>query len=373
VIQFTVSIVLIIATFIIYQQIQHVKSRNLGFDKDHLIELSMQGDMARHFEPIKQDLFNTGIIENVALADHPIVYGGNNTDNFSWQGKAPGKILISWRSVSPEFFSTAGMKLTGGRNFEPTDSVNYDNRHISANVVITQSLANLMGKGSPVGKTLFDENDTMLRATVVGVVNDYIYGNLYGKPDPVVFFCTSPRFENILYVRTKPQTHPEQTLAKIEAVMKKNNPAYPFEYRFVDDQFNDAFSSEMLMSKLSSVFAALTIIISCMGLFGLAAYTAERRTKEIGIRKVLGASVSGIAGLLSRDFIKLVLMASVIAFPLAWWGMHNWLQNYEYRIEINGWIFVAAGVLAILIALMTISFQAVRAAVANPVTSLRSE
>jgi len=155
--------------------------------------------------------------------------------------------------------------------------------------------------------------------------------------------------------------------------MKKDNPAYPFQYKFVDDQFNESFQSEMLMSKLSRVFASLAIIISCLGLFGLAAYTAERRTKEIGIRKVLGASVSGIAGLLSRDFMKLVVLASLIAFPIAWWSMHNWLQSYQYRIEISWWIFFAAGLVALLIALLTISFQAIRAAVANPVTSLRSE
>ena len=155
--------------------------------------------------------------------------------------------------------------------------------------------------------------------------------------------------------------------------MKKNNPAYPFNYQFVDDQFNQMFLSEMLISKLSRVFAALAIIISCLGLFGLAAYTAERRTKEIGIRKVLGASVSGIAALLSKDFLKLVAVSCIIAFPVAWWIMHSWLQNYQYRIEISWWIFLIAGGVAILIALFTISFQAIKAAVANPVNSLRSE
>jgi ABC-type antimicrobial peptide transport system permease subunit len=207
----------------------------------------------------------------------------------------------------------------------------------------------------------------------VGVVNDYVYGNMYGTPDPVLFVCAAPQNTTQMYVRTKTRANVEQVLSKIEAVMKKNNPAYPFQYRFVDDQFNDMFLSEMLISKLSRVFAALAIIISCLGLFGLAAYTAERRTKEIGIRKVLGASVSGIAGLLSKDFMKLVLIASGIAFPIAWWAMHNWLQGYSYRIEISWWIFIAAGSVALLIALVTISFQAIRAATANPVKSLRTE
>ena len=165
----------------------------------------------------------------------------------------------------------------------------------------------------------------------------------------------------------------EAALIKIEAVMKKDNPAYPFNYQFVDDQFNNMFLNEMLISKLSRVFAALAIIISCLGLFGLAAYTAERRTKEICVRKVLGSSVSGIAALLSKDFLKLVTVSCLVAFPVSWWMMHSWLQNYQYRIEISWWIFLAAGITAILIALLTISFQSVKAAIANPVKSLRTE
>jgi len=176
-----------------------------------------------------------------------------------------------------------------------------------------------------------------------------------------------------MYVRTTPHSDPETALAKIGAVMKKENPAYPFEYKFVDDQFNNMFLSEILISKLSRVFAALAIIISCLGLFGLAAYTAERRTKEIGVRKVLGASVPGIAALLSKDFLKLVGVSCAVAFPVAWWMMNNWLQNYQYRIEISWWIFLIAGAAAIFIALFTVSFQAIKAAVANPVKSLRAE
>jgi predicted permease len=373
VLQFAVSIILIIATIIIYQQIQHVKNRSLGFNKDNLIQISMQGDMQQHFDVIKQDLINTGLVQNVSLADHEIISGGNNTDGITWQGKTVGKIVISWRDVNPDFFSTSGMKILEGRNFEPTDSVNFDSHSIYANVIITQSLAKLMGNGSAIGKTLFDENDTLLHTTVVGVVNDYVYGDMYGKPDPVMFACAPPRFSTVMYVRTKPQSNPKNAITKIAAVMKKDNPAFPFEYQFVDDGFNQRFLNEQLISKLSSVFASLAIIISCLGLFGLAAYTAERRTKEIGVRKVLGASVAGITALLSKDFIKLVVLSCLVAFPVAWWMMNSWLQSYKYRIEISWWIFLAAGVSAILIALITISFQSIKAAIANPVKSLRSE
>jgi predicted permease len=374
VIQFTISIVLIICTVIIYQQIQHVKDRNLGFDKDNLIEVSMKGDLNKYFNAIREDLLVSGFADNAALADHETIYGGNNTDGLTWATKTPGsKILVSWRSVTPEFFATQGMKILEGRNFYITDTINYDKSSTRGSTIITQSFAKLLGEGSPLGKVISDENDTVLQAVVVGVVNDYVYGDMYGKPDPVMFMCTSPRFETVLYIHKKPQRNSEQAIAKIESIVKKYNPAYPFEYRFVDDQFNNMFQSEMLVSKLSRVFASLAIIISCLGLFGLAAYTAERRIKEIGIRKVLGASVAGVARLLSADFLKLVLVSVLLAFPLAWWAMDKWLQSYAMRVDIHWWVFAAAGIVAILIALFTISFQAIRAAVANPVQSLRSE
>jgi predicted permease len=374
VLQFTISIVLIIGTVIIFQQIQHIKDRSLGFNRDGLIEMELQGDMAKNFQAIHNDLLNTGYVDYVTLSDHSTIYGGNNTDGLGWQSKPPGsKVLVSWRSVGVDFFAASGLKIIDGRNFYITDTLNYDLKSLHANAVITESFAKLLGTGSAIGKTIFDENDTLLHATVVGVVNDYVYGNMYGTPDPVIFFATAPRFESTMYVKTKSGTNPEQSVAKIEAVMKKDNPLYPFTYQFVDQQFNDMFQTEMLMSKLSRVFAALAIIISCLGLFGLAAYTAERRIKEIGIRKVLGATVTGLAGLLSVEFLKLVLLSVLLAFPLSWYIMHLWLQGYSYRVDIHWWVFVAAGITAVLIAIGTVSFQAIRAAISNPVKSLRSE
>ena len=382
VLQFTISIALIIGTIIIYKQIQHVKSRNLGFNKDNLLQMRLQGDMMKNFAVIKHDLINTGVVENVALADHETIYSGNNTGAISWQGKDPNSnILISNRVVSPEFIGVTGMKISEGRDFVETDVVEMSDdfkpkeANPVFNVIITETLEKLMGKESALGKILqlpASKPNEYFKLKVTGVVKDYVYGNMYGKPDPVVFYCI-PKFTSLMYVKAKAQANTEQALAKIEAVMKKNNPAYPFEYRFVDDQFNNMFLSEMLISKLSRVFAALAIIISCLGLFGLAAYTAERRTKEIGVRKVLGASVAGLAGLLSKDFLKLVGLSCLIAFPAAWWAMQQWLQNYTYRIDISWWIFIAAGTLAMIIALATVSFQAIKAAIANPVKSLRTE
>ena len=372
VLQFSISIILIISTIIIYQQIQHVKDRNLGFNKNNLLQIDMNGDMAKHYTAIQQDLLNTGKIESVALSDHTTLYGGNNTGGLTWDGKtSTAQILISQRYISQGFFKNAGMKMLAGRDLVETDSAVV---HKTIYIVITQTLEKLMGKGSAVGKTLHFEGDTSgLKAEVVGVVNDYVYGDMYGKPDPVMFFYSKPENTSEMYVRLKQESDIQASLLAIQNVLKKENPVYPFTYQFVDDQFNQMFLSEMLISKLSRVFAGLAIIISCLGLFGLAAYTAELRTKEIGVRKVLGASVSGLAALLSTDFLKLVAVSCLIAVPVSWWMMHDWLQGYQYRIEISWWIFVLAAFIAILIATVTVSFQSIKAAIANPINSLRSE
>ncbi|HMJ47149.1 MAG TPA: FtsX-like permease family protein, partial [Ferruginibacter sp.] len=220
-----------------------------------------------------------------------------------------------------------------------------------------------------VGKIITDDDE---KYTVAGVVKDFLFNDMYGKPDPVIFFNQPSRTGNML-VRIKEDKDLQQALTKIGSVMDKDNPGYPFEYKFMDAEFDNIFRSEMMVSRLSRLFAGLTILISCLGLFGLAAYTAERRTKEIGIRKVLGATVQNVLFLLSADFLLLVFIAFIIAFPLAWWAMHSWLQDFAYRININWGIFLAAGAAAILIALVTVSFQAIKAALSNPVRSLRTE
>ena len=373
VLQFTVSVVFIISTIIIYLQIQHVKSRSLGFNKDNLVEIDMQHGIAGDFPVIKQQLLNTGLVQNAALSDHATIFGGNSDDRFTWEDKPVNeKVGITFRNVSPEFISTSGMHIIQGRDFA-------DMASDSLNAIVTQSLAKIIDKNGVVGKIIQSprgEKDGFYKnIRIIGVVNDYVYGNMYGQSGPVIFFCKPPSSNdaNLLYVRIKPQQTSEQTMAEIGAVIKKNNPAYPFQYKFVDEQFNEMFSTEIQMSKLSSIFAVLAIIISCLGLFSLAAYIAESRVKEIGIRKVLGASVAGIAGLLSKDFLRLVAISCLVAFPAAWWMMNNWLQNYQYRVSIHWWIFALAGCSALLIALATVSFQAIKAAVMNPVKSLRSE
>jgi putative ABC transport system permease protein len=361
--QFAISVILIICTIIIYQQIQHVKSRDLGYDKNNLIETAVRGDLIKHYDAVKQDLIKTGAVDNAALANLDMLEMGSSSEDFSWQGKDPNqKVLVTMDFISPEYMATTGMKVAKGREFR---IANQD----TLNVIINETLAGLIGRENPVGENILRDS---VSYRIIGVVRDFIYGDMYAKSDPAIFFC-KPDYANYLYIRLKQNSDPEQAVSKIGSVMKASVPGYPFDYHFVDDRFNQLFKSEMLIGKLSRIFAILAIFISCLGLFGLSAYTAERRTKEIGIRKVLGASVQGLAALLSTDFMKLILMSLVIAFPLAYWAMHKWLQNYAYRIAIDWTVFIFAGVAALLIALLTISFQAIRAAVSNPVRSLRSE
>lgn len=364
--QFTVSIVLIICTIIIYQQVQHVQARDMGYDRNNLLVIDARGQMAKNFTSIRNELVKSGAVSHVALNSYDLINIGNNTSNFTWQGKDPSQsILVSARGVSEDFIATAGMHIVEGRDFQVNTVAD------SSNVLVTESMAKLMGAGSAVGKTL-QYNGGGSSMQVVGVVKDFIYGDMYAKSDPVVFFLNDD-IARTMYVRISEKMSLEPALAKIGAVLKQQNPGYPFEYKFVDEQFRDKINGELLIGKLSRVFAALAIIISCLGLFGLTAYTAERRTREIGIRKVLGASVAGITHLLSKEFLQLVILSAGISFPIAWWAMQQWLNSYSYRVSIQWWVFLVAGVLAIVIALVTISLQSVKAALMNPVKSLRSE
>lgn len=365
--QFVISIVLIISTIIIYSQIEHVKDRQLGYDKENIIYMTVKGKMNEHFPAILQDLLLTGAVENAALSNSRIINVGSSSGDFAWAGKTPdSKLLVSMDWVSPQFISTAGMKLALGRDFYP------DITSDSSSIIINETFAKIIGKENPVGNIIRRDNGKGKELKIVGVVKDFVFNDMYKKPDPLILFCDTSNVSNLL-VRLKSKQNLQQQLAKVESVIKANNPGYPFESRFLDEDFNGQFKSEMLVGKLSRVFALLTILISCLGLLGLAAYTAERRTKEIGIRKVLGATVANVITLLSKDFLRLVGISALIAFPLAWWFMNKWLQDFAYRINISWWVFVFAGVLASIIALLTVSFQAIKAAIANPVKSLRTE
>jgi ABC-type antimicrobial peptide transport system permease subunit len=365
VIQFSISIILIIGTVIIYQQIQHVKNRNLGYSKDNLVYIYLQGNQADHFTAVYNDLKQSGIVEDAALSDNIALEVGSNTDNYSWEGKDASKNpLISWENVSPQFISTMGMKLVTGRNFNTNPAVD------STNVIINEAFAKQMGKEGRVGGIIRDGGKKAYQ--VIGILKDFLYNDMYASAAPVLLYSRSSGM-GVLSIRFKSGVNIQDALTKAGAIVKADCPGYPFEYKFIDEDFNQLFKTETLTGTLAGVFAGLAIFISCLGLFGLAAYTAERRIKEIGIRKVLGASVPGLAGLLSKDFLQLVGISCIIAFPIAFWALHKWLESYQYRVDINWWVFIIAGILAMLIALATVSFQAVKAALTNPVKSLRSE
>ena len=362
--QFAVSIILIICTTIIYQQIQHIKNRDLGYNKDRLIMMDLQGDVKEHFSSVLGQLKATGLIENAALSLHDPLHIYSYTDRFTWPGKdLNNKVNVHSNSVSPGYLSLLHMKIIEGRDFYQTPDVD------SNRVIINESMKKLMGKeGKPGG--LISINSTNLQ--IAGIIKDVVYNDVYAASSPLILFC-NPKPATVVTIRIKKDVNLTEALAKTEAIFKTNNPAYPFEFKFLDEEFNQLFSTEMLIEKLAGIFSVLAIFISCLGLFGLAAYTAEQRRKEIGIRKVLGASTQGLAGLLSKEFLKLVALSCILAFPISWWAMHNWLQDYQYRTTIHWWIFAIAGIVSLTIALITVSFQAIKVAINNPINSLRSE
>jgi putative ABC transport system permease protein len=294
--------------------------------------------------------------------------GGNILNNWSstgdtdWDGKAPNRtFIINQLSVERDFMKVMNLPLVAGKGFTgtPADSTNF---------ILNETAIRQMGITDPIGKK-FKFHD--IEGTIAGVVKDFHFKNLSQKIEPIILFYW-PGWRDFIYVKTTARDA-SKTIAAATKIWNQYNPGYPFEYSFMDDEFNRMYQTDQTVGKLFTFFAAIAIIISCLGLFGLAAYTAEQRTKEIGIRKVLGASVQNIVLLLSREFVRLVIIAFVIATPLAWYVMSLWLENFAYSVSISPWMFAVAGLLALVIAFVTVSWQAIKAAFMNPVKSLRSE
>ncbi|MGB3590726.1 MAG: ABC transporter permease [Nonlabens sp.] len=364
VIQFSVSIIFIISTILIYQQVQHVKNRDLGIVKENLVQIPNSGNIIENFDLIQQDLKTAGVIKSAALCNSAVLSGGNNISDLEWKGKpADQDILISQRQITQDYFNTTGMKILEGKGFRATEAQD------SISIIISKSLADLIGTQPIVGSKVY-WGDWELN--VRGVVSNYQYDDMYAKSDPVFFYHRSVA-ARFLYLKPVDGIDMQEAIAKIKEVLSVHNAGFPFEYSFVDDAFEARFRTENLIGKLSQIFALLAIFISCLGLFGLSAYTAEQRRKEIGVRKVLGSSVSNIVRLLSLDFVKLIGIAILIAIPVGYYLMENWLQGFAYRIEINIWIFLVAALSAVAIASVTVSFQAIKAAVVNPIKSLKTE
>lgn len=365
VLQFTFAIILIISTIIVRQQLQNAQDRNTGYSKDNLIYSFLEGDIEKNYSLIKNELLGSGTAVSVTKTSAPLTEGWSNSWGISWRGKAENdKTVIDRYCADDDICKTAGLQIVQGRDIDldkfPTDSLA---------ILLNEAAVKHMKLTNPVGEIIHD-NDKEWH--VVGVVKDFILKSPYRPVEPMVIEGAMGWF-NVIQVKFNTVQTTAQNIAAAEKIFRKYNPNYPFEYTFVDEAYAKKFNNEKRQSKLAGLFAFLTIIISCLGLFGLASYMAEARTKEIGVRKVLGASVFTITKLLSKDFLLLVIISFVIAAPLSYWWLYKWLQDYPYRISIQWWVFALAAVLAVAIALLTVSYQAVKAAVANPVKSLRTE
>lgn len=368
VMQFTFAIVLIIATVVIRQQIDYAQSRESGYDQNNLLFTSLSGDLDKHYGALKQELVEKGAAVSVSKSLGPITSLNSRQWGLSWPGstKADKDTEFDRFAADADFAKTTGTKLLAGREIDisafPTDSTA---------VLLNETAVKTMQLKNPIGSLIhFDSRDWH----VVGVVKDFIFASPYDPVNPVIIGGPGGSIPlSWMSIRLNPNNPTARNLTIAETVFKTYNPAYPFDYTFADESYKAKFAEEQQTGSLTGLFTALTIFIACLGLFGLAAYTAQQRTKEIGVRKVLGASVASIVRLLTRDFIQLLLVAFIIGAPLGWFAMEKWLQDYTYRIAIGAGVFVLTLLSAVVIILVTVSFQAVKAALTDPVKSLRSE
>lgn len=363
--QFAISIGLIISTIIVFRQIDHARNRSLGYNPNNLINVPASSDLVKNYVALKQDLLNTGYIEAVTRTSNPLTGIYNSWSDFSWTGKDPAsQIAIDAIMTEWDYEKTVGLKFIQGRPFSRQFATD------SNAVILNESALKLIGYKDPIGKTMKLNTQTL---TIVGIVEDMLIQNPFKPVHPAAILFNPNGPTNFIFLRLKQNAPLQTTLAAIKPVFEKHNPEYAFDFNFSNREFEQKFEIEKQVARLAAIFAVLAIFISCLGLFGLAAFMAERRTKEIGIRKVLGASVVHLWTLLSKEFVWLVLAGCVIASPLSFLLMNNWLAGYDYRIDIHWWIFAIAALCAIVIALLTVSTQAIKAANGNPVKSLRSE
>ena len=368
--QFTVSITLIIGTLIVDQQIQYAKNRPIGYTRDGLLMIPKRvSSLYGKYEIFRDELKKTGAVVEIAEANYPLTNTLGNNGGFDWPGKDPSfNPSFNTISVNYEYGKTVDWKLIEGRDFSR------DLRTDVSGVLITESTQKLMELENPVGVNLKYAYGYLgiHDFTILGVVKDMVKGDPFQSPYPAIMFLSEKELP-WMFIRLDPQVNANEALSKVEGIFKKIAPSAPFDYKFVDEEYDAKFRTEERIGKLAAFFAVLAILISCLGLFGLVAFVAEKRTKEIGIRKVLGASVINLWQMLSKDFVVLVIISCLIAIPIAYYFLHGWLQQYAYRIEISWWIFTTASMSALLITLLTVSYQAIKAALMNPVESLRSE
>ena len=361
--QFGISVLLISSTVLVYQQIQYVKNRDLGYETNNLLSIPTSDEAKRNAQVIKNELLQTGLIASVTRTMTPLTEIWNFTPAPDWNGKPAGTEMIMTATATDQGYSeTMQTKMLAGRDFTPAP--------VDSNAMLLNKAAvDMMQLKEPIGMEMRHFNR---KYTVVGVTENVVMGSPYTPVMPMMTFY-SPERTNFLVVRMKEGVKPQELLPKIERIFKQYSPETPFQYSFVDQDFNSKFITEDLISRLSKIFAGLAIFICCIGLSGLASFTIERRFKEIGIRKVLGASVQQLIFLISKEFLLLVGIAALISIPVTWYLLNNWLANYEYRISISIWLFVGSCISVLLITLLIVLLNSIRAAMSNPSKSLRTE
>jgi len=365
VIQFTVSVILIIGTIVVFKQVQFAKNRPVGYSRAGLINIEVTNDdLHKHFAALRSDLINSGAVIDMAEATSPTTGVYNNRGDVTWEQKDPSMTSFFGNiNVTSEYGKTVGWQFTDGRDFD--SSIMAD----SSALVLNQAAVKYMNLKNPLGEIIHVGKKDL---TVIGVIKDMVMESPYEPVKQTFFRIGRGALDNII-IRVNPQISAHEALSKIAAVCKTYSPSVPFSYKFADDDYARKFASEERVGKLANSFALLAIFISCIGMFGMASYMAEQKVKEIGVRKVLGASVFGLWRLMSKEFVVLVIIALLIAMPIAYNFMNSWLQHYTYRTPLSWWVFAATCFGALFITLLTVSYQSIKAALANPVKSLRSE
>ncbi|HEY0742758.1 MAG TPA: FtsX-like permease family protein, partial [Chryseosolibacter sp.] len=364
VVQFTISTTLIIGTIVVYNQIEFAQNRPIGYSKDGLVMVGMSDEIHKHFEAVRNELITAGAIVEICQSGSPTTSVWNTNGGFDWEGKDPDQAVdFPNNAVSYDYGKTIGWKIKEGRDFSKEFISD------TATFILNESAVAFIGLKDPVGKVIRWNGQPF---TVIGVVEDLLVQSPYAPVRPSMWHLSLEE-QNVFLLKLNPQSSVKDALAKVETVFKRLNPAAPFAPTFVDEEYARKFGNEKRLGTLSTFFAILAIFISCLGLFALASFVAEQRTKEIGIRKVMGASVSNLWRMLSQDFVILVLISSLIATPIAYYLISDWLDNYEYRTGISVWVFVVSILGGLVITLLTVSYQAIKASLMNPVKSLRNE
>ncbi|GAB3822337.1 ABC transporter permease [Pontibacter rugosus] len=359
--QFVLSALLIVCTLVVYLQMRYIQNRNIGINRDNLVMLPLEGKLLERYSMVKAEILEIPGVVGVSASSQNPISTDSNTGDVDWKGKEADKsILVDVMDTDYDFISLMGISLKEGRDFSKDFGTD------TAAFIVNEEAVRQMNMKNPVGQWLhlWEEGH------IVGVVKDFHTTSMHFKTKPLAMRLRPAETSTMIVRVAAGKT--QDVMKNLERITRKHNPIYSFSYRFLDDMYNRMYRSEAVMTKLTSAFAGIAIFISCLGLFGLALFTAEQRTKEIGVRKVLGASVASIVFMLSKDFL-LVLLANIIALPLSWYLMSNWLQGYAYRTEVSWWIFAVALLATVVIAMFTLSFHAIKTAIANPVNSLRSE